>query len=197
MFYKTNNFLRFLKPIALILLTVIYTQGASAQASQKGWVGTWGTARQLVETNNMPPAPGLTNNTLRQVVAVSIGGSKMRLKLSNEFSKTATTIKTVQIAVSKGGSAIDEGTTKTLKFDGKEEITIAPGVEITSDVIAFKLQPRMEVAITIAYGETSQTVTGHPGSRTTSFILTGNQTAPNTDYSAAVKSRKAVTQAQR
>jgi lysophospholipase L1-like esterase len=45
----------------------------------------------------------------------------------------------------------------------------------------------MEVAITIAYGETSQTVTGHPGSRTTSYVLTGTQTAANTDYSAAVK----------
>ena len=32
------------------------------KADKKG-VGTWGTARQLVEPNNMPPAPGLTNNT--------------------------------------------------------------------------------------------------------------------------------------
>nr|WP_294790274.1 SGNH/GDSL hydrolase family protein [uncultured Mucilaginibacter sp.] len=187
MLNRPNTFLRVLKQSALILFTVIYTQTANAQAAKKGWVGTWGTARQLVEPNNMPPAPGLTNNTIRQVVAVSIGGKKIRLRLSNEFSKTPTTIKTVQIAVSKGGSAIDEATTKTLKFDGKEEVTMAPGVEITSDPIKFKLQPRMEVAITIAYGETSQTVTGHPGSRTTSYILPGNQTAANTDYSTAVK----------
>jgi len=182
-----NTFSRVLKHSAIILFAAIYTQDAFAQAAQKGWVGTWGTARQLVETQNMAPAPGLTNNTIRQVVAVSISGSKMRLKLSNEFSKMPTTIKTVQIAVSKGGSAIDEATTKTLKFDGKEEVTMAPGVEITSDPIAFKLTTRMEVAITIAYGETSQTVTGHPGSRTTSYILPGNQTAANTDYAVAVK----------
>ncbi|MFD0750268.1 SGNH/GDSL hydrolase family protein [Mucilaginibacter calamicampi] len=187
MFNRNNTFLGALKQCAVILFAVVYTQGALAQSAQKGWVGTWGTARQLVEPNNMPPAPGLTNNTIRQVVAVSIGGSKIRLKFSNEFSKTPTTLKTVQIAISKGGSAIDEATTKTLKFDGKEEVTLAPGVEITSDAIAFKLQPRTEVAITIAYGETSQTVTGHPGSRTTSYILTGNQTVANTDYAAAVK----------
>ena len=187
MFSKTNTLLRALKRGTLIIIAVIYTQILFAQSNKKGWVGTWGTARQLVEPNNMPPAPGLANNTLRQVVAVSIGGSKIRLKFSNEFSKTATTIKSVQIAISKGGAAIDEATTKTLKFNGKEEITMAPGVEITSDVVKFKLQPRMEVAITIAYGETSQTVTGHPGSRTTSYILTGNQTGPNTDYTAAIK----------
>jgi lysophospholipase L1-like esterase len=187
MLQKINKLSRILTQSALILFIVIYTQSAFAQAAKKGWVGTWGTARQLVEPNNMPPAPGLTNNTIRQVVAVSIGGKKIRLKLSNEFSKTPTTIKSVQIAVSKGGSAIDETTTKTLKFNGKQEVTMAPGVEITSDPIKFKLQPRMEVAITIAYGETSQTVTGHPGSRTTSYILPGTQTVANTDYSTAVK----------
>ncbi|MEO8885150.1 MAG: SGNH/GDSL hydrolase family protein [Mucilaginibacter sp.] len=150
------------------------------------WVGTWGTARQLVERNNMPPAPGLTNNTLRQVVCVSIGGKNLRLRFSNEFSKSPVTMKVVQIAVSKGGNVIDEATTKQLKFNGKDEITMEPGGEAMSDPIAFDLKPRELVAITIAFGETSETVTGHPGSRTTSYILTGNQTAPNTDYTTAV-----------
>ena len=50
----------------------------------------------------MPPAPGLTNNTLRQLVCVSVGGKNVRLKFSNEFSKTACTMKSVQIAVQKG-----------------------------------------------------------------------------------------------
>lgn len=153
----------------------------------KVWVGTWGTARQLVEPGNMPPAPGLTNNTLRQVVCVSIGGEKLRLKFSNEFSKSPVTMKVVQIAVSKGGSTIDGSTTKTLKFNGRPEVTMEPGTEITSDPVSFNLEPRMEVAITIAFGETSLTVTGHPGSRTTSYLLTGNNTSPDTDFTNAVK----------
>ena len=49
-------------------------------ASTGNWVGTWGTAPQLTETANNPPAPGLTNNTLRQIVYVSIGGSRLRLE---------------------------------------------------------------------------------------------------------------------
>ncbi len=153
----------------------------------KGWVGTWGTARQLVEPNNMPPAPGLTNNTLRQVVCVSIGGKKLRLKFSNEFSKSPVTMKMVQIAVSKGGSTIDAGTTKTLKFNGKDEVTMDAGGEIFSDPVSFNLEARMEVAITISFGETSPTVTGHPGSRTTSYILAGDHTAPDADFTDAAK----------
>ena len=156
-------------------------------AAAKVWVGTWGTAPQLVEPNNMPPAPGLSNNTLRQVVCVSTGGKRLQLKFSNAFSKSPVTLKAVQIAVSKGGSAIDQSTVKSLQFNGKNEVSMEPGAELASDPVSFKLEPRMEVAITILFGETSSTVTGHPGSRTTSYLLAGDHTTPEADFTDAVK----------
>lgn len=62
-----------------LLFACLLTAGI---ALAKGhWVGTWGTAPQLVERHNNPPAPGLTNNSLRQIVQVSIGGKKVRLSL--------------------------------------------------------------------------------------------------------------------
>jgi len=45
----------------------------------------------------------------------------------------------------------------------------------------------MEVAITIFFGETSPTVTGHPGSRTTAYLLAGNQALPNADFTNAAR----------
>jgi lysophospholipase L1-like esterase len=158
-----------------------------AAPAEKRWVGTWGTARQLIEPNNMPPAPGLSNNTLRQVVCVSIGGKSLRLKLSNEFGKSPVTMKAIQIAVSKGNGTIDAGTVKGLTFNGKTEVTLEPGTELWSDAASFNLKPRTEVAITIAFGETSPTITGHPGSRTTSYLLAGNQTGAGADFTNAVK----------
>ena len=150
--------------------------GQSNGDSTKKWVGTWATAPQLVEPNNMPPSPGLTNNSLRQVVRVSIGGDTLRVKFSNEFSTSAVTMKSVQIARSTGGSTIDVSTNRELKFNGNSEIIMNAGAAVTSDPIAFNLTPRMDVAITIYYGQTSASVTGHPGSRTTSYILSGNTT---------------------
>jgi lysophospholipase L1-like esterase len=143
--------------------------------STKVWVGTWSCAPQLVEPGNMPPVPGLSNNTLRQVVRVSIGGDSLRVRFSNEFSTSPLTMRAVQIAVSKGGSIIDESTIKELEFNGKPEITMNQGAGITSDPVSFDLEPRMDIAITICFGQTSPDVTGHPGSRTTSYLLTGNQ----------------------
>jgi lysophospholipase L1-like esterase len=149
------------------------------------WVGTWSTAPQLVEPGNNPPAPGLSNNTLRQIVRVSLGGDTLRMRLSNEFSTNPVTLRAVHIAISKGGSAIDTSTDRVLSFDGKVEMTIPPGTAMTSDPFPFALQPRTDVAITISFGNTSTDVTGHPGSRTTSYLLAGNEVS-NEDFAGAV-----------
>lgn len=162
--------------VAVLSLAFVLFSWTRTDVADK-WVGTWGTAPQLVEPNNNPPEPGLTNNTIRQVVRVSIGGSTLRMRFNNEFSKSPVTMKKVQVAVSKGGSAIDPSTIKQLTFNGKPEVTMAPETALTSDPFEFNLTPRMDVAITIWFGETSPTVTGHPGSRTTSFILTGDHTS--------------------
>jgi len=153
-------------------------------AAKPIWVGTWCTAQQRLRANEMPPSPGLNNNSLRQVVRVSIGGKTLRVRFSNEYSTSAVTMKSVQIAVSTGSSAINVSTNKELKFNGKPEVTMDAGKTLTSDPIAFKLVPRMDIAITIYFGEASN-VTGHPGSRTTSYILAGN-TITNTDFTGAV-----------
>ncbi len=177
---KNNTFLCLLSAI----LVSLFFPSESVQAKNR-WVGTWATAPQLVEPHNNPPKPGLTNNSLRQVVRVSIGGKMLRVKFSNEHSKSPVTLKSAQIAASKGGSAIDVKTNKTLTFGGKTEITLAAGAVAYSDPISFKLTPRMDVAITLYLGETSADVTGHPGSRTTSYLLSGNNSAV-TDFTGAV-----------
>jgi len=169
----------------LSFFSCCYSQPAGVSATAQQWVGTWSTAPQLVETGNMPPSPGLTNNSLRQVIRVSIGGDTLRVRFSNEFSTSAVTMKSVQIAVSTGGNTVNVSTNKELRFNGTSEITMNAGVAVTSDPIAFNVTARMDLAITIYYGQTSTTVTGHPGSRTTSYILAGN-TPTTTDFTGAV-----------
>ena len=167
------------------MLVCLFTVGMALADGH--WVGTWGTAPQLVENNNNPPSPGLGNNSLRQIVQVSIGGEKVRLKLTNEFSKGATDIKAVELAYAKtagSSSDIDEASTVSLTFDGQAGVNIPAGGKVVSDPIAFHLGDRENVAITIHYGSASSTsVSGHPGSRTTSYLKAGN----TTDFSNATK----------
>lgn len=173
-----------MKKIALVFACLL--TGGMAWA-QSHWVGTWGTAPQLVENNNNPPSPGLGNNSLRQIVQVSIGGERVRLKLTNEFSAGATQIKAVELAIAKtagSSSEIDESSTVSLTFNGKAGVTMPAKGKAVSDPVDFKIGPRENVAITIHYGSASSTsVSGHPGSRTTSYLKSGN----TTNFSNATK----------
>lgn len=154
--------------------------------AESKWVGTWSASPQLVEAANMPPAPGLSNNSLRQLVRVSIGGDTLRMKFSNDFSTSAVTLNSVKIAVSTGSGAVNTATAKELRFNGTAAVTMPADSSVYSDPIAFALTPRMDLAITIYFGQTSATVTGHPGSRTTSYILAGDHTAA-ADFSGSAK----------
>lgn len=165
------------RSMAWVLAAMMSVAGhAGAQNIETHWVATWSAAPYLVESANMPPSPGLTNNTLRQVVRVSIGGDTLRLKLTNVNNAQATELKAVNIAVSGGGGKIDVATLKALTFAGKTSVTMAAGSTVTSDAVAFALTPSMRLAITILYGATSSNMTGHVGSRTNSYIASGDKT---------------------
>jgi lysophospholipase L1-like esterase len=166
--------------VAFLSICSFFAFFAEASSSTKGWVGTWGCAPYAAGTNT-PPSPYLANNTLRQIVRVSIGGDTIRVRFSNATCSTPVTMKSVNIAVSPDGtaSAITDSTRKQLKFSGDTSVTMTAGGTATSDPIAFHLTPSMRVAITIYYGQCtiSSDMTHHYGSRTDSYILTGNQTA--------------------
>ena len=158
--------------------------GGSAGTSGGGhWVGTWTGAPQLVETSNLPPA-SLSNAVLRQVVHASLGGSQLRIRFSNEFGNGPLTINAAHVAVCKASpvnSTIDTATDKALSFSGMASVTIPQGMALWSDPVGFTLAPLGNVSITTAFGSVPSNVTGHPGSRTTSYEQTGstNITAAN------------------
>ena len=169
------------------ILVLAFVAGFTPISAQtRDWVTTWATALQIAEPHNRPPKPGLAGNSFRQIVQVSIGGKALRLHLSNLFNADPTDILGVEIAVAKTMGAtpeIDEATTVKLTFDGCPFVTMYPGQSVVSDPVAFPLEDRMNLAITIHYGRISSTLlTSHPGSRTTSYIADGY----TTDFSAPI-----------
>jgi lysophospholipase L1-like esterase len=122
----------------------------------------------------LPPAPGLAGNTLRQVVFVTMGGSRLRVRLSNAFGDGPVTMIAVTLAVSMGGAAIIPGSDRALRFGGAPAVTIPPGQTAVSDALDYTVAPLSRLAITIRFGSVPIGVTGHPGSRTTSHLQAGD-----------------------
>ncbi len=138
-----------------------------------GWVGTWSAAPQLTEASNLPPT-SLGNNTLRQIFYVSIGGSRIRLKFSNQYGDGALTMSAVRIAPSMGTHTVDAPGSRAVTFSGAASVTVLAGQAVMSDPLDYALAAQTKVAVSIAFGSTPSDVTGHPGSRTTSYIAMGD-----------------------
>jgi len=185
--FIVSKIVRTMPKYMLTLLLISMFSISNAQSTK--WVATWATAPYEAE-NNMPPSPYLANNTLRQIVRTSIGGDTLRVKFSNRTSPTPVTINSVNIAVSidSSTSVIDSTTITQLTFNDSASVTMDAYSEAISDPVAFALEPSTHLAITIYYGqcERSADMTFHYGSRTSSYILEGDQTT-SVDFEGAKK----------
>ncbi len=121
----------------------------------------------------MPPAPGLEGSTLRQVIHISVGGPTVRVRFSNTFGTTPLAITSAHIARSRGRSAIDLTSDRPLTFAGADSVRIAPGAMAISDRLEYDVPALSDLAVTMQIGAAPADVTGHPGSRTTSFLQAG------------------------
>ncbi len=159
--------------LALVTLAVPLARAGETRGGQQ-WVGTWAASPQRTEEANLPPAPGFADATLRQNVHVSIGGKTLRVRFSNAFGRTPLTLLSAHVARSAGGGAIEAGTDRALTFRGRPSATIPEGALIVSDPLALDLRPLSDVAVTIHLKGAPADVTGHPGSRTTSYLQAGD-----------------------
>jgi lysophospholipase L1-like esterase len=148
-------------------------------AADGHWVTTWGTAPQLTESGNLPPVP-LAHSTLRQFVRTSVGGKLIRVRFSNNYGTDPVVINSAHVALapataSGGNGDIYAATDKALTFRGAPGVVIPRGEVVYSDPLAFDLPPVTNVAISTYFGNISTTIiNGHPGSRSTSFIVASN-----------------------
>jgi hypothetical protein len=160
--------------LACLLSVALITASPLGADDRSHWVGTWAASQQLTEPANLPPAPGFADTTLRQVVRVSIGGAKVRFRFSNAFGATALTLESAHVARAAGGSAIRPDTDRPLLFHGQPSVTIPAGALVVSDAIDFALAPLTDLAVTVYVRDARSDVTGHPGSRTTSYLQSGD-----------------------
>jgi lysophospholipase L1-like esterase len=150
------------------------------------WIGTWMAAPQRTEPGNLPPEPGFADTTLRQVVRVTLGGPRVRVRFSNEFGTVPLTLTAARAARAGSAGAILPRTDTALTFGGRASVTIAPGALAVSDACAIDVPPLSDLAVTLHTRTPSRDITGHPGSRCTSYLQAGSQVSA-ADLTPSVK----------
>jgi len=165
-------------PIALLLLTSFFGRVAFAEP-QPQWTATWGSAQLRPSSTDTPLSTAFQGATLTQVVHLSIGGSALRLHLSNAFGESPLVLRAVQVSLRRcaAPSSIEPGTQTLVTFHGDTRVSIPSGVEYLSDPIAINVLAFSDTVITMLVESAPATLTFHAGARATSYLMPGDHTA--------------------
>ena len=166
--------------LAALLAPAYMTHFARAQSADQKWVGTWAVSPLSQEGflgNPAPASPAFNNVTLRQIVHTSIGGTGVRVRLSNVFGTTDLVVGAAHVAYRGANSEIRVGTDRTLTFGGRPTVTIPVGAQVVSDAVSdFAVPATGDLAISI-YLPNATGTTLHSEGKQTNYTLSGDQTA--------------------
>ncbi len=166
-------------PAAVICIAAVFfvMHGKGSEPKpENAWVGSWACALQIPEPQNALAAEDLRDATLRQMVHLSAGGTRLRVHVSNAFGTAPVHLTSVHVArpVSNAGAAIDATSDRALSFAGQMDVVVPSGAEYVSDPLAYVVAPGSDVAISMHFDDPPQQESGHPGSRATSYLMHGD-----------------------
>lgn len=133
------------------------------------WVSTWGTGVSGTSNDAFFGASAYKGNNVfdqqavREIVHASLGGAKVRVRLSNELGAAAVTVGAVHLALSDGDANIVPGTDRVLTFrDGSTSVTIPPGAPEVSDAVNFEVPANANLSISLYFSTPTTVTSGHP-----------------------------------
>ncbi len=123
-----------------------------------------------------PPLLVPNNQTLRQIVHVTLGGDRVRVVFANTFGTRALAIGAAHIALRGTGAAIVPATGHALTFSGERSTSIPPGATLVSDPVSLAVPNLSDLAIDLYLpGDTgASTLTRHGGAYQTNYVAAGN-----------------------
>ncbi|MCW6508643.1 SGNH/GDSL hydrolase family protein [Lichenifustis flavocetrariae] len=171
---RRNGFLAAVS--VLTLMAAVPTREAAAQSTTAShWVGSWGAAPAF------PNGPEVTNQTIRQIVRLSLGGKALRIRISNEMGTGPLVIGAAHLAKpGQAAGSIDPATDRVLTFGGRPSVTIPPGAPALSDPIPVDAQALDSIAISLFVPRDTGPAATHPLGRATTYLSDGDQTAAAT-----------------
>lgn len=153
---------------------------AGLALGQQHWIGTWGASPspQAPTLHEMSRAKLLfSNQTVREIVHVSAGGSQIRIRLSNAFGKEPVRIEAAHVALHGKDASIAPGSDRVLTFSGRPAVTIPPDAIMISDTVSLDVPSNSDLSISIFLPETVLGAGIHYSAQQVNYIVAGDATA--------------------
>jgi lysophospholipase L1-like esterase len=148
-----------LRSCALICCLLLVPQLAAAQ--REGWIATWTASPEPAEPDPNQRILSLKDQTVRERVRISVGGSQIRVRLSNEYGSSPLLVGSMTVAEPKAPASIQPGSIRAVTFAGKISVTIPAGAPVISDPVAFTPAYGAQISISLYFPKRVTTPTWH------------------------------------
>jgi lysophospholipase L1-like esterase len=146
-----------------------------AAASSGGWVATWA-ASPMAPTPLQPNLAirGFADQTVRDIVFTSVGGRRVRIRLSNTFGARPLRIGQASVGVVQDGAGLLPGTIQPVLFDGRTSVTVRAGAEVVSDPVPLPVSPMEKLAVSIYLPDATGPATYHEYAQQVNYVAAGD-----------------------
>jgi lysophospholipase L1-like esterase len=160
-----------------VLLLVGLAQAAEPMPSR--WVASWTASPQPVWSPDFlfpskVPAV-LRDQTVRQVVRVSLGGSRLRIVLSNIYGRQPLVVGGATVGLAAEEGAVVTASVRKVTFGGRTTATIAPGAPLLSDPVDLPVPALAKLSVSLYLPQPTPVTTFHWDGRQTAWIVAGDQ----------------------
>ncbi|MEV7345803.1 SGNH/GDSL hydrolase family protein [Streptomyces sp. NPDC093544] len=146
------------------------TVAAPVAAKGKHSVVTWGASADR-------QGEGPADRSYRLIVRTSVGGSNMRIRLSNAFGENPVTFASAYAGLQKQGAELVRGSNRKLSFGGAASVTVPAGQTVLSDPLPGKLAAQSNLVISLYVTGAQGPTTGHGMAMQTNYATAGNHAA--------------------
>ncbi|MCT9009078.1 SGNH/GDSL hydrolase family protein [Streptomyces rhizosphaerihabitans] len=141
-----------------------------AVSQAKHSVVTWGASADR-------QGAGPADRSYRLIVRTSVGGTNMRIRLSNAFGEHPVTFASAYAGLRKQGAELVHGSNRQLSFGGAESVTVPAGETVLSDPLPGKLADRSDLVISLYVTGAQGPTTGHGMAMQTNYATAGDHAA--------------------
>jgi lysophospholipase L1-like esterase len=147
----------------------------AAQACTEHWVGSWAASPSGVSTDRP-----LADQTVRMIIAPHLGGTTLRVHLTNRYGPSTVRLGPVTVGLSGGGPGLEPGSERAVTFGGRSTVVIPAGADAVSDPVALHFAAFRDLAVSAFVPGAVKRPVEHLVTRQTSYLSpsgSGDQTA--------------------
>jgi lysophospholipase L1-like esterase len=169
-------------------LIAAFTVG-SCQAADSHWIATFASSPLEgkvvipgVAPDKIPPSP-ILKGTVRYRLPLSLGGTRMLLRITNEANRQPLTVGAVTVAIADTGLTPRAGTMRTVTFGGQSGVTLPGGAPALSDPVDLPTQSARAVIVSIFLPNDTECPLGQRGIQ--AVILSGRDATQSPNLEGA------------